>query len=193
MKVSIFFIASISWAGLWWTPDQQGMRLFARGDFVAAADAFHDPQWRGVAFYRAGEFEKAARAFALSSTPEAGFNQGNAWLMNGKYKAAIDIYDRVLAQRPDWTEARENRDLAAARKKMTDTIGGDLGDQKLGADKIVFDKSHKNEGQQTDLSGDKSASSEQMQALWLRRVQTRPADFLKAKFAWQLTEVEKNK
>jgi Ca-activated chloride channel family protein len=28
-------------------------------------------------------------------------------------------------------------------------------------------------------------SNEQVQALWLRRVQTKPADFLRAKFAYQ--------
>ena len=82
----------------------------------------------------------------------------------------------------------------SSQNPPTDNItGGDLGDQKLGADKIVFDKSQKNEGQQTDVSGDAAASSEQMQALWLRRVQTRPADFLKAKFAWQLAGEEGNK
>ena len=188
MKTAALLLASLTWAGLWWTPDQQGKRAFSRGDFMAAAEKFDDPQWRATALYRAGEFEKAAKAFALGNSPEAAFNQGNAWLMNGKYKAAIASYDRALSQRPDWKEALENRDLAAARKKMTDTTGGDQGDQKLGADKIVFDKNQKNEGQDTEVSGSQAASSEQIQALWLRRVQTRPADFLKAKFAYQQAE-----
>jgi len=42
------------------------------------------------------------------------------------------------------------------------------------------------------VSVEKFASSEEMQALWLRRVQTRSADFLKAKFAWQPNEVDGN-
>lgn len=171
--------------GLWFTPDQQGHRQFQRGDFAGAAEAFRDPLWQGTAWYRAGEFEKAAQAFARRSSAEAHYNQGNAWLMRGKYDVAITCYDRALARRSGWKEAIENRALAAARLKKIEAPGGDMGDQKLGADGIVFDKEAKNEGQDTELAGGKALSDEEMQALWLRRVQTRPADFLKAKFAYQ--------
>lgn len=178
-------IATLTWAGLWFTPDQQGRRHFERGEFLAAAEVFQDPLWQGAAFYRAGEFEKAARAFARRDTAEAHYNQGNAWLMNGKYEDAIASYDRALTRRPGWQEAADNRELAAARLKMTTVTGGDMGDQKIGADKIVFDKNAKSEGQDTEVAGGKALSDQEMQSLWLRRVQTRPADFLKAKFEYQ--------
>ena len=178
-------IATLTWAGLWFTPDQQGRRHFERGEFLAAAETFQDPLWQGAAFYRAGEFEKAARAFARRDTAEAHYNQGNAWLMNGKYEDAIARYDRALTRRPGWQEAADNRELAAARLKMTTVTGGDMGDQKIGADKIVFDKNAKSEGQDTEVAGGKALSDQEMQSLWLRRVQTRPADFLKAKFEYQ--------
>jgi Ca-activated chloride channel family protein len=105
--------------------------------------------------------------------------------MNGKYEAAVSSYDRALTKRPDWKQAVENRDLAIARAKMVEQKGGDMGDQKLGADKIVFDKNAKNEGQETEVSGAKAMSDQDIQAMWLRRVQTRPGDFLKAKFSYQ--------
>ena len=184
MKIFIF-IAAITWAGLWFTPDQQGRRALERGDFPAAATAFHDPMWQGIAWYRAGEFEKAAQVFARRNTAEGNFNQGNSWLMHGQYPKAIACYNDALVQRADWKEAVENRDLAAARAKMTAAPGGDQGDQKLGADKIVFDKKKNNEGQETQVNTGQAVSDSQMQALWLRRVQTRPADFLKAKFEYQ--------
>ena len=158
---------------------------FRRGEFAEAAQAFRDPMWQGAAWYRAGEFEKAAQAFARRDTAEAHYNQGNAWLMRGKYETAIACYDRALEKRPDWKEAAENRDLAVARAKMAEQKGGDMGDQKIGADKIVFDNEAKNEGQETEIAGGKALSDQEIQALWLRRVQTRPADFLKAKFAYQ--------
>lgn len=182
---TIAVIAALTWAGLWFTPDQQGRRHFERGEFIEAAGLFQDPLWQGTALYRAGEFEKAARAFARRDTAEAHYNQGNAWLMNGKYEAAIASYDRALAKRPGWQQAADNRDLAAARLKMTTATGGDMGDQKIGADKIVFDKNAKSEGQDTEVAGGKALSDQEMQSLWLRRVQTRPADFLKAKFEYQ--------
>lgn len=182
---ALTLIATLTWAGLWFTPDQQGRRLFERGEFIEAAAVFRNPLWQGTALYRVGEFEKAARAFARSDTAEAHYNQGNSWLMNGKYQDAIASYDRALTRRPGWQQAAENRELAAARAKLTETPGGDMGDQQLGADKIVFDKDAKNEGQETQVTGDQASTNQDIQAMWLRRVQTRPADFLKAKFEYQ--------
>ena len=70
-------IGAITWWSLWFTPDQQAQRLMNRGDFPAAAETFRDQLRQGVAWYRAGEFEKAEQAFARSGTPEAEFNRGN--------------------------------------------------------------------------------------------------------------------
>lgn len=182
---TLALLAVITWSGLWFTPDQQGRRYFERGEFAQAAEAFHDAMWQGAAWYRAGEFEKAAQAFARRDTAEAYFDQGNAWLMRGKYDTAITCYDHALEKRSGWEEATENRALATARLKVTEATGGDMGDQKIGADKIVFDKKARNEGQDTEVAGGKALSDQEMQALWLRRVQTHPADFLKAKFAYQ--------
>jgi len=178
-------IAAITWAGLWFTPDQQGQRQFRHGEFEQAAQTFSDPMWQATALYRAGEFEKAAQSFARRDTAEAHYNQGNAWLMRGKYETAIACYERALEKQPDWKEASDNRALAAARLKMTEATGGDMGEQLIGADRIVFNKNAKNEGQNTELAGGGAVSDQQIQALWLRRVQTRPADFLQAKFAYQ--------
>lgn len=176
---------AVTWIGLWLTSDQQGQRHFKRGEFAEAAAAFQDPMWRGTSWYRAGEFEKAAQEFARLATPEANYNEGNAWLMRGKYDQAIASYERALGKRPAWNEARDNRNLAIARKKRIDQQGGDAGDQRLGADEVVFDQNKPPGGQDTVIAGQQATSDAAVQALWLRRVQTKPADFLKAKFAFQ--------
>ncbi|MEM7145271.1 MAG: tetratricopeptide repeat protein [Verrucomicrobiota bacterium] len=178
--------AATWWSSLWFTPDQQGDRLMKRGEYAAAAKAYRDPMRQGVAWFRAGEFEKADQSFARSASPEAEYNRGNCLIMLGKYDDAVSRYDRALELRPDWPDAMANRDLAIARAKLVEQKGGDMGDQKIGADEITFDKPNNNEGQDTDLTGDKPATDEALQALWLRRVQTSPADFLKSKFAYQL-------
>jgi len=179
-------ITGVTWSGLWFTPDQQGQRRMKRGDFAAAAEMFRDPMWQGVAWFRGGEFAKAEQAFARAATPEAEFNRGNCLVMLGKYEAAAARYDRALELRPDWEDARINRDIAAARARLVERRGEDMGDQKLGADEITFDKGKKRGGQETQVDGEPALSEAEMQALWLRRVQTKPADFLKAKFAYQL-------
>ena len=62
-----------------------------------------------------------------------------------------------------------------------------MGDQQIGADKIVFDKDkNRPGGQDTRIDGEKASSDQGTQAIWLQRMQTQPADFLKAKFAYQL-------
>lgn len=179
-------VAGITWASLWFTPDQQGQRLMSQGQFAAAAKVFRDPMRQGVAWFRAGEFERAEQAFARVATPEAEFNRGNSLVMRGKYEPAIERFDRARELRPGWADAQINRDIALARAKITEQKGGDMGDQKLGADEIKYDKDKDSGGQETQLQEQQPLSDSAMQALWLRRVQTKPADFLKAKFAYQL-------
>lgn len=170
------------------TPDQLGHRLFAKEEYRAAAATFVDAQWQGMAWFRAGEFERAEQAFARSSSPAAHFNRGDALVMLGKYSAAAEQFAKALEARPTWREAEENKTLAELRAKLMEKKGGDMGDQKIGADEIVFEpgKKKKNpEGQDTDVSGDQALDDKSMQALWLRNVQTKPSDFLRAKFSYQ--------
>ena len=182
---AVILLAGFTWAGLWRTPDQQGQHLMDQGEHEAAAEAFQDPMRQGIAWYRAGEFEKAEASFARVATPEAEFNRGNALVLLGEYEAAVERYDRALQLRPGWEPATTNREIAAARAERLEQTGGDMGDQKIGADEIVFDRKNNQDGQETEVDGGQPLSDAEMQALWLRRVQTKPADFLKAKFAYQ--------
>jgi Ca-activated chloride channel family protein len=172
------------------TPDQQGQRLFDAGRFDEAAERFTDPMRRGVALYRAGDFEAAATSFARDGSAEAAFNRGNALILLGEYEAAIQAFRRALRLRPDWQPAQTNLAIAEARLQALappeDDAGGTGG--KLAADEIVFDldgRTNKAKGEQ-EIQGSGPASDEELRALWLRRVQTRPADFLRVRFAQQL-------
>jgi Ca-activated chloride channel family protein len=163
----------------------------AKHHYADAAQHFHDALWQGTALYRDGQFEKAAAAFARVDSPEAAFDRGNALLMHGKYGDAIASYDRALQQRRDWYEAKANRDLAAARRQMlappNDDAGSTGGQQE--ADEIVLEDRAPESGdtQQVEVVTGGQLTDAELQALWLRRVQTKPADFLRAKFAYQLS------
>ena len=182
-----------SFRDMWITPDQQGAWLMAHQRWADAAQRFRDPMRQGVALYRGGEFEQAAAAFARADSPEAAFDRGNALVMRGKYDDAIASYDRALARRPAWREAQANRDLALARKQLLAVKGNgeeDTGEQAK-PDEIVFDDRAKQPGaKETETVASQQLTDEQVQALWLRRVQTKPADFLRAKFAYQLSRRE---
>ncbi len=176
----------IGWAGLWASPDQRGRYLFEHGRFGEAAQAFADPMWRGVAQMRAGDFKAAEATFAAVDTPEGAYDQGNALVMLGKYAEATTRYDHALERRPGWPQAEANRKIAQLRAERLKAPGADAGDQREGADEIVYDKDAKQPGgQETQISG-AAMDDEAVRALWLKRVQTKPADFLRARFAYQL-------
>lgn len=167
------------------TPDQKAHRLFGVGEFASAAETFRDPMGRGAALYRQGEFEEAAGVFAGYDTSEAAFNQGNSLVFLGRYDEAVARYERALELRLGWEDAVVNRDIAAARAAMLKREGGNSTGGMLGADDIVFSDTGSDAGEQVETEGGKPLSDEELRAIWLRQVQTRPADFLRAKFAYQ--------
>lgn len=168
------------------TADQEAYRQYEAGDYETAAGTFADPMWQGVALFKQGEFEQAAGVFAGFDTPEAAFNQGNALVMQGKYDAAVERYERALELRPDWEPAMVNRDIAAARAAMLAQEGGEGTGGKLEADEIVFsDKKSPPSADTEQTEGGEKLSDEELREVWLRQVQTKPADFLRAKFAYQ--------
>ena len=109
--------------------------------------------------------------------------------MIGKYESAIRSHDRALTLRPGWKAAITNREIARLRLEKLKKKGeaGEGTGGKLGADEIVFDNTAtSSSGEEEILVGEgEQLSDEATQALWLRRVQTKPADFLRAKFAYQ--------
>ena len=172
------------------TSDQKAQRLANEGKHGEAAVLFTDPARQGTAWYRAGEFEKAAGAFGRTSTPEGQFNRGNALLMMGNYEGAIENYSRALSECPEWEQARANLILARLRLEQYESVGDANAPQDpettFEPDEIVFDEDGKNnqkgEKEEVDMA---KMSEAAMRALWLRRVETRPAEFLHRKFAYQ--------
>jgi Ca-activated chloride channel family protein len=167
-------------------PDQIGFHHFKKKNYQEAGNAFADPLWKGTALFKAGDFKQASGVFSGQDTPLAAYNQANSLVMQGQYRGAIDRYDRALELSPDWGDAKINRGIAMAREQMLKQEGGEGTGGMLGADEIVF-----SEGSSSSSSGEEVVSESvefsevEMQALWLRQVQTKPADFLRAKFSYQ--------
>jgi Ca-activated chloride channel family protein len=169
------------------SPDRLGYRSFNQGDYRQAAHQFADPHWRAAALFRRGEFEQAAGLWAGSETAEGRFNHGNALLMQGRYEQAAQRYARALELRPGWIAAEENRAIALSRAKALEKEGDDMTGGMLGADEIVFSSPPSTAGSSDDETGqvDAGGGDQALREIWLRQVQTRPADFLRSKFAYQ--------
>ncbi|WP_243312972.1 tetratricopeptide repeat protein [Fundidesulfovibrio agrisoli] len=183
-------LANWSPEGLFLTADQRGGIAMARKEYDKAAWEFEDPMRRGAALYRAGDFKDAAAAFGQDDSAEAVYNRANALVMLGSYQEAMAGYRKALALKPGWKEAADNLELADQREKRLHPP--DEGDEGTGGelppDKIDFDRQAANAPQdqkETVAGGERRLSDAELRAMWLRRVQTSPADFLRAKFAYQ--------
>jgi Ca-activated chloride channel family protein len=186
---------ALDWADLWFTADQQGQRLMDQGKYQQAAGKFTRPENIGAALFLAGDFENAASVFGRSGSAEASYNRGNALVMLGQYEAAIEAYQNALNKRANWLEAEQNLQIAILRKQVLappdDDYGGTGG--MLEADEIVFDDTgrvNKSSGEQVIDAADQQLGEDAMRAMWLRKVETRPADFLAVRFNYQLATRE---
>lgn len=186
-------VAKDGWLSLFLTFDQQGRLLFQQKRYNDAANTFINPLWQAAAWYRAGEFKKAAGILTGFDTAEGAFNHGNALAMQGKYEDAVSRYERALALEPEWADARVNLAIARQNAERLKQKGDEGTGGKLGADEIRFSKEKPTEssGGEETVEGPGKFSDTEMRAMWLRRVQTQPADFLRAKFAYQHAVNEK--
>ena len=120
--------AAISWDELWQREDQRAPELIEKSP-ESAARQMEDPEWRGSALYRSGQFEGAAQAFARSQGPRASYNRGNALARAGKLQEALAAYDAALEQAPDMEDARHNRKIVEEllNQQQQDQEGGQQG------------------------------------------------------------------
>lgn len=175
-----------SWLNLWLTHDQQGRYYFQKGEYQKAADKFEDPLWKGLALVRAGDYEDALNAFALSDSAESWYDQGNALAHLGKYPEAIQAYQQALARRSPWPEAQDNMTLVASlipKPKPNDRNKEQEIAPNLPPDQMKFDKKGE-QGKKTQIKMDPKKMAE----IWMRNIQTTPADFLRRRFAMQAAQ-----
>ena len=178
--------ARFRWLDLWLTPDQQGRYYFEKGQYQIAAERYEDPIWKGFALVRNGDDEQALDAFALSDSAEAWYNQGNVLAHLSRYPEAVEAYRQALLRRHPWREAQENLELIQslipkAKKKAKD------GEQEIAPnlppDQVQFDEKSK-KGKKKQVQQIKMDSAK-MAEIWMRNIQTSPADFLRIRFAIQ--------
>ena len=175
-----------SWSELLETNNQKAYALFEQKSYGKAAETFEDSMYKGASFFKDGAFKKAKAIYATMTTKEARYNLGNSELMLGEYDKAIEAYTLALKIDPSFTWAKENKDLAIARKKMKEVENdgkqgiGDMYDMQ--PDEIVYDNTE-GKGEDDERSAQKAIKGNN--ANWLDRIQTSPKAFLKNKFSYQ--------
>lgn len=185
------------WQDLFLSRDQQGYWLFQRGDYRRAALRFQRPDWQAIAYYAAQDFDAAATIWAQLPGARYHFNRANALAHQENYSAAADGYRLSLRLQKDWPAAQENLALVQALDTGAEPFDGDRATQgsEVGADEIVFDADKKNlekSEQETSVAESQGLTSAQINALWMRRLQSTPADFLRLKFAYQSADAKRS-
>ena len=101
------------WRDFFINDNQRAYELLEEGQAAEAAQTFDDSTWQGIASYKAQEYEEALQYWSNEESPITSYNRGNALARNGKLPEALEAYDRALAAKPDWEDAKFNRDLVA--------------------------------------------------------------------------------
>ncbi len=185
--------------GVFMTPDQQGRYFLERGEYAEAGARFEDPMWKGAAFYAAGDWAEAKEAYRRVDTPVGLYNLGNAHAQARDIVSAIASYDRALARRPTYAEARANRDLLQGildgLEESTDleeyqqppSREADSTAARLNEDQLLADEDRPvgADAERGDPESEVAEMSAELSDQWMQRVATTPADFLRAKFALQ--------
>ena len=173
---------------LWFTNDQQGRYYFEEDNYEKASEKFEDVMWKGISLYKAKNYEDAINQFALIDSDESSFHLGNSYAQIKNYESAKNSYKEALKKRPDFPEAAYNlrlveeiiRKIEAAKKKEENEQGND---PTFDPDEIKFDKK-KNKGKEGEID-DLKLTPEKMAEIWMRNIQTSPAEFLQRKFYQQ--------
>ncbi len=156
---------AFEWKDLFLNKAQKGEQAVQEHKYNQAIENFDDPYRKGVAQYKAGDYEAAEQSFQNVDRKEiennAIYNLANAQLMSGKVEDAIKTYEDVLKKYPDHKEAKYNLEIA---KKLLEQQKKNQQDQKN--DKNQKDqkqnnqKSDKNKDQDENKKGENSDKQE---------------------------------
>ncbi len=145
------------WNDLWATRNQQGQQAMANDDPAAAARLFKDPAWQGTALFKNGNFLEAADRFHNLDTADGFYNQGNALVAAGDLQGALEAYDRSLALSPDKEDAIQNREVVESLLKQRKEQEQKEQDQKEQDQK---EQDQKEQDQKKSESNEKNKSKE---------------------------------
>ncbi len=71
------------------------------------------PSHKGVAHYRAGNYEAAKQYFLQGNTADDYYNLGNAHAKLHQYDLALEAYTKALTLQPDFPDAKFNHHLVS--------------------------------------------------------------------------------
>lgn len=111
-----------SFEDLWFTKDYQGQQMMNNENYEKAASLFTDPMHKGVAYFKAGDYEDAIEAFKEDTTANGSFNLGMAYFYNGDTAAAMQAFGYAVEKDPELKPAQEARNQLLTMKSGTSEV-----------------------------------------------------------------------
>jgi len=152
---------AFDWQDLWQTKDQQASKMLNAGDAEQAAEMYQNPNWKGAAHYKNGNFEQAVDAFSQTESIQANYNRANALAKQGNLEDAIEAYDQVLQNQPNHEDAKFNKDLV--KSVLDQQKQKPAGDEKQESDDGEEKSDQQQESEQQESSSDQSDSQQDQQ------------------------------
>ena len=97
---------------LWETKDYQAQKHYDKTEYDQAGSLFTDPIHQGVAWYKAGDYDKAITAFEQDTTAMGAYNLGLAYYKNGDFAAAAIAFGTATELDPGFEAAKQNQEVA---------------------------------------------------------------------------------
>ncbi len=103
---------AMEWQDLWLRSDQQGQKALAAGNAETAEALFKNPNWKGSAAYKNGDFGAAEEHFKNSAaSADSLYNLANAQAKAGQLEVALESYQTALELDTLHEDAAFNKDL----------------------------------------------------------------------------------
>ncbi|MEK6479165.1 VWA domain-containing protein [Catalinimonas sp. 4WD22] len=168
-----------SFEDLWYTADYQGQRLSEKGEYEEAAMRYDDPMRRGVAYYKAGEYEDAVRAFSEDTTANGAYNLGLAYFQNGDTAAAMLAFGEALELDPDNAQAKQSQQQLAQLTGGTEELSPEEAQEAQNSEEEGAANNQQNDSPEDLGGGGQEATQEDMEKQRLE--ETVATDIRKAK------------
>ncbi|NOY72819.1 MAG: VWA domain-containing protein [Gammaproteobacteria bacterium] len=151
---------AFEWKDLFLRPDQQGQQAFNQNEHKKAAEQFNNPEWKASAYYRAQDYDNAAKYYQEIKTSDGYYNLGNALAKQGKLEAAIKAYDEALKLKPDHDNALFNQKLVKDQLKKQEQEQQGEGEGEKNSSENGEEKQDKNSSNENKENSSQSDSQD---------------------------------